>query len=163
MENLSIVEWPLEQPFPAPLTGLIEVLGQADWVAFHADWHLSTHMLVARKADQVVGFLRYVIQEIGVEEDQPPFTLDGERLREAKVIAFGVPLEERRQGIGRALQERLIADSRKAGLYQIRSYSSEASPENQRLKVALGFAIDPLPVGKGKDGAYFLLPLRNNQ
>ena len=160
MEGLTIVEWPPDQPFQAQLTGLIEDLGQADWVAFHADWHLGSHLLVAQKAGQVVGFLRYVIQEIGVEEDQPPFTLDGEHLREAKVIAFGVRKEERRCGIGRALQERMIADCRQAGLYQIRSYSSDKNPENHRLKISLGFAIHPLPVGKGKNGAYFLLPLR---
>ncbi len=155
-----IEEWEPDHPLYGQVTALIEQLDQSSWVEFVADWHLSSHMLVAYKTSKVVGFLRYVIQNIGVEEDQLPFTLNGETLREAKVIAFGVPLEERRKGIGRALQERLIKDSRKAGLFQIRSYSSEQNPQNHLLKASMGFAIDPLPVGRGKDGAYFILPLR---
>lgn len=161
LENPYIIEaWLPDHPSCPELTALIARLGQEDWVAYKADWHLADHMIVALSAGEVVGFLRYVVQEIGVEEDQPPFTLDSETLREAKVIAFGVTPEHRRQGIGRAMQERLIADSRAAGLYQIRSYSSETHPENHRLKIAMGFAIHPLVAGRGKDGAYFILPLR---
>lgn len=160
-ENIfRIEEWQPNQPLYGQLNTLIDQLNQRSWVAFVADWHLSSHMLVARKEDRLVGFLRYVIQYIGVEEDQPPFTLHQEILREAKVIAFGVPIEERRQGIGRALQERLIVDSREAGLFQIRSHSSKQNLENHLLKASMGFAIHPLSVGMGKDGAYFILPLR---
>jgi len=160
IKPIRIEEWQPGYSVYGQLTALIAQLDQTRWVEFVADWHLSSHMLLAFKADKLVGFLRYVIQNIGIEEDQPPFTLRGEILREAKVIAFGVTPEERRQGIGRALQERLIEDGRKAGLYQIRSHSSEKSPENYLLKASMGFAIHPLPAGKGKDGAYFILPLR---
>jgi GNAT superfamily N-acetyltransferase len=139
---------------------LVEQLGQSDWVAFSAEWHLSSHMLVALSNNRVVGFLRYVVQEIGVEEDQAPFCLNSETLREAKVIAFGVVPEWRRKGIGRALQNRLISDSKSKGLYQIRSHSSEKNTENHYLKASLGFGIQPLPVGQGKEGYYFILPLK---
>ena len=152
--------WHPDHPRYPELAALIARLGQEDWVAFKADWHLADQMLVAISAGEVVGFLRYVIQEIGVEEDQPPFTLNGETLREAKVIAFGVAPEHRRKGIGRALQERLIEESRAAGLYQIRSHSSAQNTENHRLKLSLGYAIQPLVASRGKDGAYFVLPLR---
>ena len=153
--------WHSGHPRTPELTALVARLGQEDWVAFKADWHLADHMLVALSTGEVVGFLRYVIQEIGVEEDQQPFTLNGEILREAKVIAFGVAPEHRRKGIGRALQERLIEEARAAGLYQIRSHSSAHNTENHRLKLSLGYAIHPLVTNRGKDGAYFVLPLRS--
>lgn len=159
-ESFSIKSWSADHPRYPELTALIARLEQEDWVAFKADWHLADHMIVALSDGAVVGFLRYVIQEIGVEEDQPSFMLDGEPLREVKVIAFGVAPEHRRKGIGRALQERLIEESRTAGLYQIRSHSSANNVENHRLKISMGFTIHPLPVGKDKDGAYFILPLR---
>lgn len=159
-DSFSIEPWSADHPRYPELTALIARLEQEDWVAFKADWHLADHMLVALSSGEVVGFLRYVIQEIGVEEDQPPFTLNGETLREAKVIAFGVAPEHRRKGIGRALQERLIEEARSAGLYQIRSHSSAKNTENHRLKLSLGYAIHPLVASRGKDGAYFILPLR---
>lgn len=158
-ESFSIESWSADHPRYPKLTALIARLGQEDWVTFKADWHLADHMLVAISAGEVVGFLRYVIQEIGLEEDQPPYTLNGETLCEAKVIAFGVASEHRRKGIGRALQERLIEEARSAGLYQICSHSSAKNTENHRLKLSLGYAIHPLVASRGKDGAYFILPL----
>lgn len=160
MITLTVEIWNPDYPRYPELTALIARLGQEDWVAFKADWHLADHMLVALSSGEVVGFLRYVIQEIGVEEDQPPFTHNGETLREAKVIAFGVAPEHRRKGIGRALQGRLIEESRAAGLHQIRSHSSAQNTENHRLKLSLGYAIHPLVTSRGKDGAYFVLPLK---
>jgi GNAT superfamily N-acetyltransferase len=131
-------------------------------VAFSAEWHLSSHMLVAYCDGTVVGFLRYVIQQIGVEDDLPPVTLDGQPLIEAKVLAFGVAVDARRQGIGRRLQQRLIADARRHGCYQIRSHSGTANQANHRLKLSLGFAIQPVPPHGRRDGAYFLLPLQSS-
>ena len=158
--SFPIDSWSDDHPRYPELTALITRLGQEDWVAFKADWHLADHMLAALSGGEVVGFLRYVIQEIGVEEDQQPFTFNGETLREAKVIAFGVAPEHRRKGIGRALQERLIEKARAAGMYQIRSHSSAKNIENHRLKLSLGYAMHPLVASRGKDGAYFILPLR---
>lgn len=161
MNNSFLIEsWLPEHSHYPELSVLIARLEQEDWVAFKADWHLGDHMLVALSGNEVVGFLRYVIQEIGVEEDQQPFMLNGETLHEAKVIAFGVAPEHRRKGIGRALQERLIGESHAARLYQIRSHSSAQNTENHRLKLSLGYAIHPLVADRGKDGAYFILPLK---
>ena len=157
----QIEELPAHLTLTPELTALITELDQTRWMAFSAPWHLSNHVLVALDDDRSpTGFLRYVVQAIGVEEDRPPFTLHGKELREAKVIAFGVHPAHRRRGIGRALQERLIAACRAAGLYQIRSHSSDLHPENQALKADLGFGIHPLPAGGGRDGCYFILPLR---
>ena len=160
---IYIEEWHLDHPRWPEVFELIENLGQVRWVTFNAAWHTSTHLLVASTPNHVVGFLRYVIQDIGVEEDLPPVTLKDTTLREAKVIAFGVAPDRRRQGIGRALQEHLIQVCRTQKCFQIRSHSDTANIANWQLKLSLGFAIHPLIPAQGKDGAYFLLPLGSSQ
>ena len=142
-----------------PLERLITRLDQADNVSFQADWHLETHMLAASQDGLTVGFLRYVIRRIGVEEDLNPIQVAGTILTEAKVLAFGVAPEHRRQGIGRALQLALIEQSKRAGCYQIRSHSAATNTANHQLKLSLGFAIHPLVSSADKDGFYFILPL----
>ena len=160
MAAIIIEEWHAGHPRWNELGILIDQLEQTDWVCFVAGWHLSSHMLVAATPACVVGFLRYVIQEIGVEEDLPPVTLNSTVLTEGKVLAFGVARDMRRQGIGRRLQQQLIHDCRIHGCFQIRSHSSAKNVENHRLKLSLGYAIQPLIPTANKDGAYFLLPLR---
>ena len=160
LQNQLVIEpWTAEHPNWGALATLVDELGQTEWVAFQADWHLSWHMLVARLADKPVGFLYYVTQAIGVEEDRPAVTVNGKPLTESKVIAFGVAATHRRQGIGRLLQTRLIAESRAQGCHQIRSHSGDENVANHQLKLAMGFAMHPLVPGQGKDGVYFLLPL----
>lgn len=159
MPAVQVEEWTVQHPRWREVAMLIEQLEQTDWVAFEADWHLSSHMLVATTPERVVGVLRYVVQELGVEEDWLPVTLHGTVLTEGKVIAFGVAPAARRQGIGRALQQRLIDDCRAHGCFQIRSHSNQTNIENYRLKLTMGFTMHPLVPGRGKDGAYFLLPL----
>jgi len=161
-QNQLIIEtWTAEHPNWVALATLIDELGQTDWVAFQADWHLGWHMLVARLADKPVGFLYYVTQAIGVEEDRPAVMVNGQPLIEGKVIGFGVAAAHRHQGIGRLLQTRLIAECQAQGCHQIRSHSGDDNVENHQLKLAMGFAMHPLVPGQGKDGVYFLLPLHN--
>jgi RimJ/RimL family protein N-acetyltransferase len=159
---LVIERWTADQPRWPALDALVAELKQTDWVAFTADWHLSSTMLVAHQGKEIMGFLRFVIQPIGVEEDLSPVMLRGQILTEGKVLAFGVAPTYRRQGIGRQLQERLITDCRGLGCHQLRSHSSAKNGANHQLKLAMGFAIHPLPPDQKKDGAYFLLPLTDD-
>ena len=161
--QLMIEAWTTEHPNWAALATLVDELGQTDWVAFQADWHLSWHMLVAHLADKPIGFLYYVTQAIGVEEDRPAVIFNGNPLTEGKVIAFGVAAANRRQGIGRQLQTRLITECQTQGCHQIRSHSGDDNAENYQLKLSMGFAMHPLVPGQGKDGAYFLLPLQDKR
>ena len=87
------------------------------------DWTKSNHILVAVLDDQPVGVLRLVTQRLGEDEDRPPIVFRGETLIEGKVITFGVVPEVRRQGIGRALQEKAVELARERGCYQLRSRS----------------------------------------
>ena len=160
---VHVEEWHSDHPCWQEVFELIENLGQARWVTFNAAWHISTHLLVAATPEGVVGFLRYVIQDIRVEEDLPPATLKDTTLREAKVIAFGVACRGRRQGIGRASQVQLIQACRTQNCFQIRLYSDTANIANWQLKLSLGSAIHQLIPSQGKDGAYFLLPLGSSQ
>lgn len=157
---LTIAEWATDHPQWGEVQQLITALGQDKWMAFHADWHLSAHMLVACVEAQVVGYLRYIVQPLGAEEKRPPVMLKEERLTEGKVIAFGVAAAHRRQGIGRALQQALIERCRAQGCYQVRSYSSGSNEANHQLKLSLGFAMHPVIRGPDELGAYFVLGLR---
>ena len=159
MSALTISVWDTDHPHWPKLTVIIEQLGQTNWVTVQGDWHLSSVILVAHIDDQPVGFLRYVIQEIGVDEDLDVVRLENKPLQEAKVLAFGVVEPMRRQGIGTQLQQALIENSRQAGCYQVRSHSSLHNKSNHQLKLSMGFGVHPLPSTSEKGGFYFILPL----
>ncbi|HEY1016624.1 MAG TPA: GNAT family N-acetyltransferase [Herpetosiphonaceae bacterium] len=156
----SIEEWTPEHERWTELLALIEAEGQADWVAFRADFHRSSHLLVAGAGAAIAGFLRLAIQPIGPDMGCPPLTLAGAELTEAKVLAFGVPAAWRRRGAGRALQEAAISFARARGCHQLRSHSDGAHQANQQLKLAMGFAVHPIVRGDDERGAYFVMPLR---
>jgi len=44
--------------------------------------------------------------------------------------------------------------------YQVRSYSSGTNSANQRLRLAIGYAIHPEARNDDRRGAYFVMPLR---
>ena len=157
--NVTIRRWNKDHLHWETLSTLIDHLGQVDWVNFHAEWHLDSVMLVAHDDNEPLGFLRYVIQEIGADADLASIRLNNKILRESKVIAFGVNETMRRQGIGRQLQQALIEHSRQAGCYQIRSHSSLENKANHHLKLSMGYAVHPLVSSQHKDGFFFVLPL----
>lgn len=77
--DITIEEWDAEHP------------RWSEWLNFTAEWHTSSHVLVALQHAEIVGFLRFVVQDIGPEAHCPPVQWNGETLTEAKVMAFGVP------------------------------------------------------------------------
>jgi GNAT superfamily N-acetyltransferase len=158
--NITIGEWRSEHARWSELLALVSELNQMDWLRFTAEWHHSSHVLVARRSSEILGFLRFVIQDIGPDMDCPPVQWKGENLREAKVIAFGVLPTQRRQGIGRKLQEALRQRAQDLGCYQIRSHSSGDNSANHRLKLSLGYGVHPIVRGEDRRGVYFVLPLK---
>jgi GNAT superfamily N-acetyltransferase len=158
---LEIVEAKEGEPLWVAAHELGLQLGQTNWLAFRAEWHLGSHLLVAMADGQVVGFLRFVLQSIGPDMDCPAVVVKGVALIEAKIMAFGVAQERRRQGIGRKLQAAAIDHARTLGCYQVRSHSGGESDANHQLKLAMGFAIHPIVRGEDRQGCYFLLPLRS--
>jgi GNAT superfamily N-acetyltransferase len=113
-------------------------------------------VLGAFRADECVGFLLYLVQQIGTDRGRPPIVRHGLRLRECYVEAFGVAPSTRRRGVGQALQLRAINDARSLGCYQIRSRSPVTSSENYALKLKLGFVVHP---SGENDSYYFILRL----
>ena len=158
--DILIEEWPPQQARWSELLMLVNQLDQNEWFTFTTEWHLSSHVLVAQRDSEIVGFLRFVIQEIGPDTDCPPVVWKGENLREAKVIAFGVTPSQRLQGIGRRLQEALRERAQELGCYQIRSHSSGDNVENHQLKLSLGYGVHPIIRGEDRRGVYFILPLQ---
>lgn len=158
---VTIEAWADVHPRWPELAAVIDGAGQTDWVAFQADFHRSSHMLVALLNGEIVGFLRYVCQPIGPDNDCPPVILHGQELIEAKVLAFAVVESHRRLGIGRALQQHALRHAKAQGCYQLRSYSSGGNRANHQLKVSLGFGVHPVVRGDDRRGVYFIMPLQN--
>lgn len=161
--NLKIEEWDSNHLRYAELTSLVESQGQLEWFNFRADWHISTHILVALNNSDLVGFLRFVVQPIGPDTGCPPIQYKGINLIEAKVIAFAVDAAQRSQGMGRQLQIALIEHARSLDCYQIRSHSSGKNTANHQLKLSLGYAAHPIIRGDDYLGVYFILPLGYSQ
>lgn len=158
--DLNISQWNNTHPQWSRLREIIDQLEQTAWVNYHAEWHHQSIILVAEYGVEPVGFLRYVLQTIGLAEDLQAVTLNNQPLLEAKVIAFGVIESMRRLGVGRQLQQTLIEVCQQAGCYQIRSHSSLKNSGNHQLKLSMGYAIHPLVSTEKKDGYYFVLPLQ---
>ena len=133
--------------------------GQSGW-AFDTRYARYRRLyLMARQDGRVVGFLMYLIWQIGPHDRKhPPLAVSGAPLTEAKIMAFGVKEGYRRQGIGRALQEHVLRQAKALGCYQVRSVSTGGHPQNQRLKLAMGFAVEPME--RDTPTLAFIMPLR---
>ena len=144
-----------------------ELMALPDVVDLHIEakvqeWHLGVYTLVALADGEIAGVLRFWTQVIGLDEDRPPFVVDGDEAVEAKVVTLHVLDRFRGTGVGRDLQLAAVRWARELGCYQVRSRSAYASEGNHRLKASLGFGISP---GRDtSDGsrqtAFFVLPLR---
>ena len=119
----------------------------------------ARHFVAARRDGRVVGFLMFVVWEIGPHDrGHPVLKRGGNALTEAKIIAFGVPPAHRRQGIGRALQEHVLRRARALGCYQVRSVSRGSRQANHQLKLSMGFAVEPME--RDDPSVAFAMPLR---
>ncbi len=120
------------------------------------------YLLVALQRNEIVGFLRFAVQPIGLEAKCPALSLDNVQLTEAKIHAFAVHPNARGQGIGTALQRQTIRRAKEIGCYQVASYSSYGCEANHHIKLSLGFAAQSEVHGDNKQGVYFLMPLQNS-
>ena len=143
--NFRIEEWTPEHRRWHELVQLIANENQTQW-AFNSFFkQFSRYYLVALQEDTIVGFLMFVVWEIGPHDcEHPLIKINGETLTEAKIIAFGVPKNYRRLGIGRLLQEETQVLATRLGCYHIRSVSGEGHHANHELKLSIGFAIVPM-------------------
>lgn len=159
--NSLIERWSTAHPRWSELMALPNV-EDLNLEAKTQEWHLGTYTLVALHNSDIAGVLRFWTQVIGVDEDKPPFRVDGEPAIEAKVVTFHVLDEYRRRGIGRDLELAAVTWARELGCYQLRTRSAYERQENHSLKASLGFGISPgrnRPDG-ARDTAFFVLPLR---
>jgi GNAT superfamily N-acetyltransferase len=156
---VSTERWPSDHPRFDELRKVIEAEQQTHYLTFEAEWHRSSHVLVALYKTDNVGFLRFVVQEIGPDNEQPSVYLNGVALTEAKVLAFGVIEDARNRGIGRMLQQAAITWARELGCHQVRSHSAGKSQANHHLKLSMGFAVHPIIRGDDVHGVYFIMPL----
>lgn len=157
--GFTIEEWTPEHPRWDELVQVITDENQADWAFEPFFAGFARHFLVALRGDALAGFLMFVVWEIGPHDrDHAPVQLGDDVLTEAKIIAFGVREPFRRRGIGRALQEQTLRRARELGCYQVRSVSGDDHPGNQQLKLAMGFAVEPME--REQPTLCFVMPLR---
>ncbi len=158
--EMDVARWTPDHPRWSELLQACEDLDQGGLEQKQNDDHLGFYTVVAYTEDEVIGFLRFWTQQIGVDEEKPPLFANGAQVIEAKSVAFGVRPPFRRRGIVRRLQEAAISWARELGCYQLRSRSSYSCAENHALKLSMGFCIQPF-VGEERDeSAYFVLPLK---
>ena len=156
--------FPIEEMTPdhpewQELVDVITQENQTGW-AFNSHFEqFARYFLAAKQDGNIVGFLMFVVWDIGPNDrDHPPVEIDGKRLQEAKIIAFGVKEAYRRQGIGRALQEYALKRAKELDCYQVRSVSDMDHPENHQLKLSMGFAVEPME--REGPSLAFIMPLR---
>lgn len=155
-DRVAVEEWGESHPRWPELLGFFEALDQTRWVTIPYEWAHSSHILVALSGTGIAGLLRFVVQDIGAEDGHDPVMLGDRALTEAKVLAFGVSPENRRQGIGRHLQVALFDRASKLGCYQVRSHSRGENSANHRLKLSMGYAVHPVIRGEDRGGVYFV-------
>ena len=140
---------------------LVEVIGEEGQAkeAFEPFFcRFPRYFVAARQGGQIVGFLMFVVWEIGPHDRRHPVVQrGGKALTEAKIIAFGVPSAYRRRGIGRALQEHVLHRARALGCYQVRSVSRWTRQANHQLKLSMGFAVEPME--RDEPSLAFIMPL----
>lgn len=161
-----IEEWDKTNPRWQEFVQCIETVApeQSPWVFGEYYARAECHLFIALQNDAVVGFLRFAVQPIGPELNCPPLFLKDTPLTEAKIHAFAVRENARRQGIGKALQIQAIKRAKQCGCYQIRSESSYERAANHQVKLSLGFAAQPEAreiKGKIETLVNFVMPLKN--
>lgn len=143
IRNFNIIEIDKDHKIWNNLLELATTIDKTNrtWLTDYPDYLISSHILVAITDKKPLGFLRFSIQQIGVEENRPPIIFNNQKLIEAKVLAFGVVKEFRNLGIGRALQIETMKLAKKLGCYQLRSKSAYPSEANYHLKISMNFGI----------------------
>ena len=127
-------------------------------------YHSGPFTLVALVRDQMVGYLRFWTQQIGIDEDKPGLERNDRPVLEAKVVAFFVKPRYRRRGIGRSLKQTAVSWARDLDCYQVRERSCYSNIENHALNVSLGFGIQPaVNEDEGDCSAYFMLPVNTHE
>ena len=139
MSECRIEAWTPEHPRWTELVELLRAEGQLRWVLpDERELRPATHILTAVVGEDAVGFVVFIVQEIG-----PPDNCPALGLTEAKVIAFGVRSGHRGRGIGTSLQRRVLQVAADLGCYQVRSVTDVWRTENCRVKIGLGFGVHP--------------------
>ncbi len=154
--------------WPALVEHLREV-NDARWVIDDQDQPLSPDLIFLGGLidDVVAGSLTLARQPIispetewAADRDRTLRNAEGNTIFETFVQTFKVDEAYRRQGLGRALQERALQVTRELDCIQMRSWSSLDAEANYQLKLSLGFGFHPeiqeTPSGLKVSGGYFV-------
>ncbi|MBE9102743.1 GNAT family N-acetyltransferase [Vacuolonema iberomarrocanum] len=159
LDIIVIEAWDKSHSRWGELERCLQELGQWRWFNTQCDFHVSETVLVAHSQQEVIGFLRLVVQEIGPDSDLPSHHLDNVMLVEGKILAFGVLPSHRGKGIGTILLAEACVVGRLAGLFQLRAHSSGENRAAHRVLMRAGFGIHPIERHGDVEGGYFIKPL----
>ena len=139
------VQWPL-------LVSHLTASGDARWVLVEESLPKGSHLIFlgAVIGERIAGSLTLKIQPVVIpatewagERDLSLQDPNGELIYEMFIQTFIVEEGYRRMGIGRALQEEGLKQTKQHGCYQMRSWSSLDKKENYQLKLGMGFGFHP--------------------
>ena len=89
-QEFAVAEIAEDAPLWPQVWSVVELLNQERYVQVQAEHFRSSHLLVALLDERPIGFLRFVVQRLGEDEERPPIVFRGRTLYEAKIIAFGI-------------------------------------------------------------------------
>ena len=160
-QHFTIQELTSEHRDWQDFVALVNDVNQEGWAFNPFFEQFSRYFLAAKQDGAIVGFLMFVVWDIGPHDrDHPPIQIHGKTLKEAKILAFGVKEGYRRQGIGTALQAYTLKQAKLFDCYQVRSISGENHPENHYLKLSMGFAVEPME--RDEQCLAFVMPLKTS-
>ena len=160
-QHFTIEELTSEHRDWQDFVALVNDVNQEGWAFNPFFEQFSRYFLAAKQDGAIVGFLMFVVWDIGPHDrDHPPIQIHGKTLKEAKILAFGVKEGYRRQGIGTALQAYTLKQAKLFDCYQVRSISGENHPENHYLKLSMGFAVEPME--RDEQCLAFVMPLKTS-
>ena len=140
------------------MEAVIDELCQRRWVETTAPWHREDHLLAAFAGEEVIGFLRFVVQPVGPQSGREPVTIRGAEMLEAKIYTYGVLPAWRRRGASVLLQREAITLAMSHGCHQIRLHGRGGEDAYANLKAALASAGIQARRGVDRDGVYVVLP-----
>ncbi|MEM8533567.1 MAG: GNAT family N-acetyltransferase [Chloroflexota bacterium] len=158
--KIHIAEWHTDNPRWSELEQFFDTHKEGLQEVIHGYDQRESRVLVASTHHKVVGILRFIVIPIGPENDLPAVKIDDKELLQAKVMNFFVLPDFRCSGIGRRLQAEAIALAKSLSCYQLASFSFAKHEANHRLKLSMGYAVQPEFRQNGKaHGLYFIMPL----
>ncbi|MDX1690236.1 MAG: GNAT family N-acetyltransferase [Acidimicrobiia bacterium] len=151
---------PCSEPSPCwrRLVAVAAEVEQEEWLLADHETAFDETVLGAFAGEEVIGFLRSVVQVAGADRGVPAVTIGGREMLETIVLAYGVLPGWRRRGVGRLLLRRATDQAVDDGSHQIRAHPRGGDAVDHQLRMAIESGGRRARRGADGGGVYYLLP-----